>query len=403
MSYSYIPEDTYAVCTFQMDPSPQKFIASRSSPSAMHKGKFLLTKEDKNLNERFTCKSPVNIAASLLAFGAGLALVVSGPVGWTIAGAALIGAALYTVKVVTHKCTSPMQAGSWQLYHETVRLDGHHALTQVSLLSCDNGGVLKPFFSYSLALTAAKQISNNNLTELGVNVVASFFGGLLLPAGIGAPFTKFGIWKGAGALILGNVAGLGVTWTAQYGQRGYMRGDSELAENEVYKNMNETVDPNAFFQTIDKPADLNDADALTSFSDAVNNGEVAVDNQKLKSDLSKLDGMSNYKLRKSELAKQIFKDLNDGKYGQETKSQIQSKFARWVGNNQKNVISGRQVAANNLKSALRNMGKNTGKGALFFLPFLGTYFSESARKSFAEEAVKDITNGLNVVAQRPLG
>ena len=50
MSASYIPEETYAVCTYQMGASPQKFIASRNKVSVFHKGKPILTKEDKNLD-----------------------------------------------------------------------------------------------------------------------------------------------------------------------------------------------------------------------------------------------------------------------------------------------------------------------------------------------------------------
>ena len=53
MSISYIPEETYAVCTYQIGASPQKFIASRDKISVFHKGKPLLTKEDKNLDVQY--------------------------------------------------------------------------------------------------------------------------------------------------------------------------------------------------------------------------------------------------------------------------------------------------------------------------------------------------------------
>ena len=43
MSASYIPEETYAVCTYQIGASPQKFIASRNKVSVFRKGKNLKT------------------------------------------------------------------------------------------------------------------------------------------------------------------------------------------------------------------------------------------------------------------------------------------------------------------------------------------------------------------------
>lgn len=410
MNTSYIPEETFAVCTYQLSPSPQKFIASREKVSVFSNGKPLLTTADKNLQEPFVCKSPVNIAASLLAFGAGIlvgALLVSNPIGWIVAGCLVVAAgAAYAVVAVSHKCTSPMKSGNWMMYKSTVRFNGHNAITEVSLLKCGSGGVLKAFFDEQTACSAAKTIMKNNLAEVGVNVVVSFFAGYLAPAGFAQLFTRFGIGKGLAVFGATNIAGLGITWSLQYGQREYMRSDDNLSDNEIYQNMNETIDENSWVGDFNKPSDLNDLASLESFADAANNGEVVIDNYKLKQDLTRLSELSDYKLRKSELAKQIFADLNDGKYGEATKAEIKSKYARWIGNNSNNVTKGINVASKRFKSNAYNMIKSGGQGALFFLPFVSTYFTENARKSFAEEAIKDINSnngkGINVTTENPL-
>lgn len=408
MSISYIPEDTFAVCTFQMSPKPQKLKITRSKDSVNHKDKKkLLTIEDKNIGVQFTCKSPVNIASSFLAFGAGLivgALLLSNPIGWLVAGSLVlaVGAAYTAAKVINHKCTSPMKAGNWMLYKSTVTFNGHNAITQMSMLSCGSGGILKPFFSYSLACSAAKNISNNNRTEVGINVGISFFAGLLAPLGITKTIGKYGMVKGIGYIAGTNIAGLGVTWTLQYGQKEWIRSDNDYDDNEIYQAMNDEVDNNSLIGQIDEPSDLNDADALSSLARAVKEGDIAITNQKLKNDLSKLEGLSNYKLKKSKLAQQIVKDLNDGKYGADTKSQIQSKYSNRIGNTQRTVNVGRQVAGKNFKLALKRMGSNAGQGALFFLPFVATYFSENARKDFADEALKDMIRGTSVTTKNPL-
>ena len=90
MSVSYIPEETYVVCTYQMSATPQKLIASRNKDknkdkvkdkdkvenknkvTVFHNRKPLLTEEDKNLKEQLPCKFPINLSASFFAFGAGI-------------------------------------------------------------------------------------------------------------------------------------------------------------------------------------------------------------------------------------------------------------------------------------------------------------------------------------------
>jgi len=270
MSISYIPKGTFAVCTNQLNTTPREFITSRGEISVFHNGNPLLTVEDRNLKSNFTCKSPVNVGASFLAFGAGLiaaALLFSTPLGWGIFFFAL-GLGI-TFLQITHSCTSPMQSGNgWILPHSNAKFNGYEAITQLSMLSCNNGGVLKPFFSYSLACKASVEIRNSNCTEIGINVIVSFFTGLLLPGA----FSAKGVFKVLGT----NAIGLGVTWSIQYAQRGYMRRDEELSDNIVYQNMNESVDKNVFFldksllnySKFSNPSDLNDIASLENFKDA---------------------------------------------------------------------------------------------------------------------------------------
>lgn len=408
MSTSYIPKNAYAVCTFQLNSKPQKLITSRSQVTVVNDDLPLLTVQDKNIDAPFICKSPVNMAASFLAFGAGLlvaALLVSNPIGWVVVGslALAVGTGL-TLNAIAHKCSSPMKAGEWTLFNPTVKIDGEMTLTQISMLTCSSGGVVKPFLSLQLATSAAKEISFSNKREVGINTALSFFTGLLLPGGMASLVAKHGTVKAVSIFGGTNVAGLGITWSVQYLQRKHMRNDASMQDNTVYTSLNETADPNVFVALPDMTNEVSDFNQLPTFIDAVNEGKVAVDNWQLRRDMAKLVGLSDYKLRKSELAKEIFKDLNDGKYGMETKREIQSKYARWVGNNKKNVEISRTVAGQRFNQSLKASLKDAGTGLFFFVPFISTYFSENMRKSFANLALRDLNeSGICVVTEYPLG
>ena len=401
MSVSYIPQETYAVCTNQMSATPQKLIASRGKVTVFHNGKPLLTTEDKNLEVQFPCKSPINTAATFLAAGAGLligAILLSNPIGWVVAGCLAIAVGIaYTVKSVTHQCTSPMKMSSWVLYHPTTKFDGYNAITQMSMLSCTNGGILKPFLNYSLACSVAKEIRNTNYTEVSINVVVSFFLGRFLPASFaGKSFLK------AGAYFIGtNVVGLGVTWSIQYTQREYMRSDSSFSNNIVYQEMNNELDENAFLQPIDDPSDLNDLDGLSNFKTAIKEGKISTQNHTTNQKLDRFSNMTTNQLKESAEFKQFLKDVNKGKYGEGLKKSMVNIFGK-MKPNVSAVGKGMNYTAENFKSSLKNMAKSGGLGSLFFLPFLSTYFSENMRKYFAEMAVKDVVKGINVIAQRPI-
>ncbi|MBM0654095.1 DUF4280 domain-containing protein [Capnocytophaga genosp. AHN8471] len=399
MSVSYIPQEIYAVCTNQMSATPQKLIASRDKITVFHDGKPLLTKKDKNLEVQFSCKSPINTFATFLAFGIGLALALAVPIGFVVAGA-IIGLIVSSIIIKNHQCTSPMKMGSWILPHSNVKFNGYEAITQMSMLSCNNGGVLKPFFSYSLACKASVEIRNNNYTEIGINVVVSFFLGLLLPKALTKAFkTEPGILNFLGT----NLIGIGVTWGIQYAQKEYMRKDEELSDNIVYQNMNEIEDET----NVDDPSDLNDIASLESFKDAVKQGKITSNNSYAQGQLNKFSNYTTNQLKNSAEFKQFLNEIDKNTYGKDLRESMLSNVRKLFGPNKLKPTSEavkKGIAQNqiDIKRSFYGMLKKAGEGSLFFLPFVSTYFSENMRKYFAKEAFKDMNNGINVVSQNPL-
>jgi hypothetical protein len=399
MSVSYIPQEIYAVCTNQMSATPQKLIASRDKITVFHDGKPLLTKKDKNLEVQFSCKSPINTFATFLAFGIGLALALAVPIGFVVAGA-IIGLIVSSIIIKNHQCTSPMKIGSWILPHSNVKFNGYEAITQMSMLSCNNGGVLKPFFSYSLACKASVEIRNNNYTEIGINVVVSFFLGLLLPKALTKAFkTESGILNFLGT----NLIGIGVTWGIQYAQKEYMRRDEELSDNIVYQNMNEIEDET----NVDDPSDLNDIASLESFKDAVKQGKITSNNAYAQGQLNKFSNYTTNQLKNSAEFKNFLNEIDKNTYGEKLRESMLNKVRKLFGPNKLKPTSEavkKGIAQNqiDIKRSFYGMLKKGGEGSLFFLPFVSTYFSENMRKYFAKEAFKDMNNGINVVAQNPL-
>ncbi|WP_373811037.1 hypothetical protein [Porphyromonas macacae] len=65
MGKSYIPQYTYIVCIFLLNPTPQRLIVTKSKTSVFHKGEPLLTAQDKNTDAKFICKSPMRSIMSI--------------------------------------------------------------------------------------------------------------------------------------------------------------------------------------------------------------------------------------------------------------------------------------------------------------------------------------------------
>lgn len=397
MSASYIPKKTYAVCTYQLGSEPMQFIDTRSKVTIRHKSELLLTKEDRNINAQFTCKSPVNAMSSFLAFGAGIliaAVALSNPIGWIVLGcAALAIGAAYAVVVITHKCSGPLKGGQWISYHPKVFLDGHNAITEISMLKCGSGGVLKAFFSSSDAHEAAQHIQNNNLKEFAVNTAASFFGGLLLPEAFAATtISKF---------TIGTIAGIGSIYALTYGERAVIRNEGSMENNKVYQDLNEKVDDNSLLpdytdKTYYNPGSLSNTQDLKNFADAYKSGHATVNDLQIQSQLDAIANMSRQQLYRDATARGLLARLNAGEL-----PHLREAMNRFNPNRINPTMVGEATVANSvsMKKNLGAMAQKGGEGILFFMPLVATYFSENARKDFADAAVKDMGNGINIVAQ----
>jgi hypothetical protein len=431
MSVSYIPKNVYAVCTFQTDGAPRKFIDTRSEISVFYsKGsRTLLTVQDKNIDKEFPCKSPKNAMWSFLAFGAGLllgaALLALGPVGWLIVGivaATSIGFGIYHATQISHKCTGSLNSGNWKIEHQTVRFNKQNAITQNSMLVCDAGGILSPIFSQSVAEKYAARIDALNNKELWTNGIASFFGGAGAVLAFGEAAGAWGVTKVA--LWMGGT--MGAVTIASYGEREIIR-STALSDNEHYQNMNE-ADSNEIVPGFIKdpkgttPGDLGSPDIIeidgkTGWFAKDPDGKLIVffngkqyikdikgnytelkQGSQLAGDLKKIENVDPREMYKNAEAKQIVENIRQGKYSESlVKSSID-------GNN---VVRPRDLikVLPDLKAIklqnVKNLGKLTVKGGgliAFVFPFVATWFSEQSRMELANAMAEDMNNGIAVVS-----
>ncbi|WP_419868489.1 hypothetical protein [Chryseobacterium sp. CT-SW4] len=451
MGTSYISEDkVYAVCTYQLGTSPQKFSHSRDTLSVFYQNKNqpILTEKDKNIKEEFTCKSPVNLAATLLAFGAGIivgALLLSNPLGWIALAAGGVLLAAGTVAVVaaaTHSCTDPLKGGHWLLVHGSVKINKSKAITRSSILKCGSNGILTPFFSKAAAKQAAEDIAFNNQWELGINTITSFGAGAFLPGAFGgiAGATTMGGRLIAGSQLGGRfLLGFGLFSGISYGERELIRdfhGNGTLEGNTTYDRMNSyqenyidpktnqmvevNIDQNTLFGTPSKPDDLfqdstdlinvtkngstgsYDITYLSKITGIAESISIFTNNQELCRQLDNLDGLSRPALRTNPLANQLLADLNAGKYP-EWKNGI--RFYNSERMTPSMVDDGRVAQAQVAKNNLQTVTSNSIQGLLFVLPFIGTIFSENARADLAIAMARDFSeepDGISIIANTPI-
>lgn len=411
MGVSYIPQNkVFAVCTYQLSADPQKFSFSRQKVSVYYQNtnQPLLTVDDKNLMMPFTCKSPWNIAGSLLAFGAGIlvgALLLSNPLGWVAfaaAGVLLTTGIVKTVVAIKHKCTEPLKGGQWFLAHNSVKTNGSSTITRSSILKCGNSGILTPFFDEASAKAAASSIANKNRWELGINIVASFGAGFFLPSA----FTGFGtasvagkVWMAGGRFIAGFAIFNGINYAFKGGIRTYHENVGDMKDNVTYNQMNnyreqisdgkggtneENIDQNSLFGKPSRPDDLTqdsediikvqkngnnkyDFTIISKATGIVSSYSVHADNKSLQQQLENLDGLSKQQLRTNPIAQGLLHDLNNGKY-----PEWRSKSAHYNNRrmNPSMVDDGRTIAAKNIKKSLNGLASNSTQGVLFLIPLI---------------------------------
>ncbi|WP_336960788.1 hypothetical protein [Chryseobacterium contaminans] len=446
MSVSFIPQDkVYAVCTYQLSPSPQKFSYSREKPSVFYQNtdQPVLTVDDKNLMEEFKCKSPANMIGSLLAFGAGLVLFATGPIGWVIAGAIAVVAIGVTIAIVTHKCTDPLKGGNWFLAHNSVKINGSSAITRSSILKCGNSGILTPFFDKAAAEDAASSIAIKNGFELGINIVASAGAGYYLPAsfsGWGAASIGGRVWLAGGRFI----AGYGAFSILNFGFRGIIRGLNEnlgdVKDNITYDQMNnhkenvtdsktgkteeQDIDGNTLWGKPSKPDDLvqdfgdiievkkegpwykissyKKKSVMGKITTVITTTRIHNSNIALLQKLENLDGLNRQQLRANPLAQQLLAELNSGKYPEWKNASTHYNSGRM---NPSMIDDGKNLMTENTKSSLNNVNSSYKQGILFLIPFIGTMFSEAARVDIAQGMAADLAaepNGSSLVARTPV-
>lgn len=221
---SYLPENTYVVCTNQTGNDYRELLANsekRKVSVFYQKNRAFLTIIDKKLNEDFTCKTgwskglsagaflggaSAGIAVTLLTGAAASATVPV--VGWVVAGVlavAAIGVALYNI-FTNPKCTGALgnEASQWKLYHLKVYYNKYNAILGCSILQCGEGGILLPFISQTAAAKAASTIGWNNKVDIGLNVVVN---GL---AGYGLGVSVMGIETIGGGIMFASGTGLAI-------------------------------------------------------------------------------------------------------------------------------------------------------------------------------------------------
>lgn len=405
MSKSYIPQNTYVVCTYQLNPTPKKLIATRSEITVLHKGEPLLTAQDRNTNEPFTCKSPAKKRLFIAGFIVGL-ILASNPIGWAIIGVCtlVLAAGVAIAIAASHDCTNCLNSGKWINYKSNTKFNGYPAITRSSLLICSEGGCLQPIISYEIATKTASAISTNNTIETGISTIGAIFSGYLcgedggIISALKTAFSKSG--------ILFTLGGVGATYAMTSFESHLLRKDKSLAGNDIYKRMNEggrkdwaekdTYIDEAKDVAIGNtpvPADIRDVNVVGTVNAYNTFKQTSGDLSKFQS----IENLSRQQMRNDPIAQSLLKDLNKGKHPNIVNKSKYYNERRLNPTTRNEAISQlKDEVAKNKSSAF----KKGMKIVLFFLPLVDTYFSEQARKVLAEEAIKDINNSISVVAEK---
>lgn len=407
MSAKYIPNKTPVVCTYQTSPAPSQLIVTRNNVTVMYKSKKepLLTIADKNVQVAFSCKVLINLAASLFAFGAGLllgaALILSGPVGWAViaVGATVMaaGAVTYVVAKVSHTCTPNLEAGTWSLQHNTVKLDQGSALTQMSILTCGKSGILKPILNPALAQKAAEEIAFGNSIEIGANMAISFlFGFGIVSAGAAG-------WGAVGKMFLTTVISTPFISLATTAEKDIIRSNS-LEGNESYDQLNEVEGLNYVPEwisdtgTIDPSDPANFADLL-SFQNWEEAKKILIERGVAKENLPIFEKLSKMPRAERRAAIRSLRKTNPEimraieRYGRTSLTREQAQIER--ANKVEIVRTGNRLAAARKIESFSVVA--------LILPFVSTWFTENARQELAIAASMDLINGQGTIsAQSPI-
>jgi hypothetical protein len=214
----YLPQETFVVCSHQMDPSPGILLADSSmwNLSVVYKkeNQPLLTEVDRVLKDDFECKNNWGKAAawSFLIAGAALGLAVAFSICTLGVGAIILGAVAIAATVIiasnSTKCNPNLV--KWQNPHSSVRFEEKKALNLSSFLTCSAGpGILTPFIDEAEANSAAKNVAFRNWGEVSLTAAISGLFGFAIGSSGGSVLAGGG---GAGAALFasGTEAGIGI-------------------------------------------------------------------------------------------------------------------------------------------------------------------------------------------------
>lgn len=214
----YLPQETFVVCSHQMDPSPGVLLADSSlwKLSVVYKQekKPLLTQVDMLLKDDFECKSNWGKAAawSFLIAGVALGLAVAFSVCTFGVGAVVLGAlaVVATVAIASNSTKCNPNLVEWKNTHPSVRFEGNHALNLSSFLTCSAGpGLLTPFIDEAEANSAAKNVAFRNWGEVSLTAVISGMFGFAIGSSGGTVLAGGGGF-GAALFASGSEFGIGV-------------------------------------------------------------------------------------------------------------------------------------------------------------------------------------------------
>ncbi len=303
-----------------------------------------------------------------------------------------------------------MAASSWVVFHNTVTFNGFEAVNKRSVLQCKEGGSLLPFISESLATQAARAIGLNNLADVGLNSLATYVSGLFF----GLSFTGVVPALQASAWFVGSIGfGYLVINPLTGAQQDYMRNDSELGADDMYRNIN--TDPNSPPESIGPDTEYNPTD-VWMYSEVRDIQRLAKKNGASREQIAQLEraiqaGERNgsYSPEKTPEMRPVIENIKKGVYGESVRSRFTNRSGNMRGMNRRSNYE-RSVAAKRAATArserLRNTamkhrgGKIAGNILQLIQPFASTYFAEKAREYAALYAEQDLANDTGFVADR---
>ncbi len=429
MASSYLPEETYVVCTNQAGNSYRELQADREirQVSVFYKNKrAFLTKVDKKIDDDFTCKTGWSKGLSATAFigGAGVALGMAAAaatvpvIGWIVGGAIACYALYVGIKAILNnpKCSGALgnQASQWKLYHAGVRFNKHNAILSCSILVCGEGGVLMPFVSKTAAQNAARAIGWNNKTDIGINFIANGLAGFGLGKGALAVkgfYSAFMFIAGTGsAIVIGKTV---INPSAEWVGNKYAESQADDRYREIQEAQGKP--PTEDKGLLDHIMDANNP--VEDTQNVIENKNKIIEN--MKANGASKEAIASFENAVSEAertgtfgknnpsAQQVLKDIKNGKYGSDIKDIFTNKSGDIRGmNRQGNYDRATQLEKEKISARRWQSLNQAGKGAATIFgilqPFISSIFDKEALIKAKEhqetKEEEDARNGISVIS-----